>query len=58
MLLNMNAEIQRFLVTHVHRDRYTMAVALRREFGLGREEFVAGRLRRTDLDGISHYAKA
>ena len=41
------AEIQRFLVTHVHRDHYTMAVALRREFGvrisLGRDE--AGTLR-------------
>ena len=27
-------EIRRFLVTHVHRDHYTMAVTLRREFGL------------------------
>ncbi|OBK63282.1 MBL fold metallo-hydrolase [Mycobacterium colombiense] len=26
-------DITRFLVTHVHRDHYTMAVALRREFG-------------------------
>jgi glyoxylase-like metal-dependent hydrolase (beta-lactamase superfamily II) len=36
------AETRRFLVTHVHRDHYTMAVALRREFGtrvtLGRGE--------------------
>jgi len=41
------AEVRRFLVTHVHRDHYTMAVALRREFGvpvaLGRGE--AGTLR-------------
>jgi glyoxylase-like metal-dependent hydrolase (beta-lactamase superfamily II) len=27
------ADIRRFLVTHVHRDHYTMAVAIRREFG-------------------------
>ena len=26
-------DIERFLITHVHRDHYTMAVALRREFG-------------------------
>src|SRR5439155_25311410 len=25
--------IRRFLVTHAHRDHYTMAIALRREFG-------------------------
>jgi glyoxylase-like metal-dependent hydrolase (beta-lactamase superfamily II) len=41
------AEVKRFLVTHVHRDHYTMAVVLRREFGtpvaLGRGE--AGTLR-------------
>jgi glyoxylase-like metal-dependent hydrolase (beta-lactamase superfamily II) len=41
------ADIRRFLVTHVHRDHYTMAVAIRREFGtriaLGRGE--AGTLR-------------
>jgi glyoxylase-like metal-dependent hydrolase (beta-lactamase superfamily II) len=39
--------VRRFLVTHVHRDHYTLAVALRREFGmrisLGRDE--AGTLR-------------
>jgi glyoxylase-like metal-dependent hydrolase (beta-lactamase superfamily II) len=39
--------VRRFLVTHVHRDHYTMAVAVRREFGtriaLGRGE--AGTLR-------------
>ena len=27
------ADVRRFLVTHVHRDHYAMAVALRREFG-------------------------
>jgi len=27
------ADIRRFLVTHVHRDHYTQAVAVRREFG-------------------------
>ncbi len=41
------SEVRRFLVTHVHRDHYTMAVLLRREFGLriglGRGE--AGTLR-------------
>jgi glyoxylase-like metal-dependent hydrolase (beta-lactamase superfamily II) len=41
------ANVHRFLVTHVHRDHYTLAVTLRREFGmrisLGREE--AGTLR-------------
>lgn len=40
-------DVRRFLVTHVHRDHYTMAVALRRELGLriglGRGE--AGTLR-------------
>jgi glyoxylase-like metal-dependent hydrolase (beta-lactamase superfamily II) len=28
------ADVRRFLVTHVHRDHYTQAVALRREFGM------------------------
>ncbi len=36
------ADVQQFLVTHVHRDQYTQAVALRREFGgtiaLGEQE--------------------
>lgn len=27
-------DVRRFLVTHVHRDHYTLAVALRREFGM------------------------
>ncbi|HXV92973.1 MAG TPA: MBL fold metallo-hydrolase, partial [Pseudonocardia sp.] len=35
-------DVRRFLVTHIHRDHYTQAVALRREFGarvaLGRGE--------------------
>lgn len=39
------ADIQRFLVTHVHRDHYTQAVAVRREFGtrvaLGAEELAS-----------------
>ena len=43
------AGVRRFLVTHVHRDHYTLAVTLRREFGmrisLGRGE--AGTLRYT-----------
>ncbi len=38
------SDVGRFLVTHVHRDHYTLAVALRREFGmrvsLGRGEAV------------------
>ena len=37
-------DVRRFLVTHIHRDHYTQAVALRREFGahvaLGRGEEV------------------
>ncbi|MBN9097510.1 MAG: MBL fold metallo-hydrolase [Pseudonocardia sp.] len=36
------ADVRRFLVTHVHRDHYTLAVTLRREFGMrvsiGRDE--------------------
>ena len=28
------AGVRRFLVTHVHRDHYTLAVTLRREFGM------------------------
>ncbi|HET6503858.1 MAG TPA: MBL fold metallo-hydrolase [Amycolatopsis sp.] len=41
-------DISQFLVTHVHRDHYTQAVALRREFGgkiaLGRDEETSLRL--------------
>jgi glyoxylase-like metal-dependent hydrolase (beta-lactamase superfamily II) len=49
------ADIRRFLVTHVHRDHYTMAVAVRREFGtriaLGEGEAGTLRLLR---EGVSH----
>jgi glyoxylase-like metal-dependent hydrolase (beta-lactamase superfamily II) len=38
------ADIRRFLITHVHRDHYTQAVALRREFG-NRVSLGAGELR-------------
>jgi glyoxylase-like metal-dependent hydrolase (beta-lactamase superfamily II) len=48
------AGVKRFLVTHVHRDHYTMAVTLRREFGmrisLGHAE--AGTLRAIRDPGI------
>jgi glyoxylase-like metal-dependent hydrolase (beta-lactamase superfamily II) len=41
-------DVRRFLVTHVHRDHYTQAVALRREFGgriyLGEREAAALRM--------------
>jgi glyoxylase-like metal-dependent hydrolase (beta-lactamase superfamily II) len=41
-------DVSRFLMTHVHRDHYTLGVALRREFGnklsLGRGETDALRL--------------
>jgi glyoxylase-like metal-dependent hydrolase (beta-lactamase superfamily II) len=47
-------DVSRFLITHVHRDHYTQAVALRREFGtrisLGTEErpslelYISGRV--------------
>lgn len=35
------ADIRRFLVTHIHRDHYTLGIALRREFGT-RVELGAG----------------
>ena len=45
------ASVRRFLVTHVHRDHYTLAVTLRREFGmrisLGRDEAGRSAWRRT-----------
>jgi glyoxylase-like metal-dependent hydrolase (beta-lactamase superfamily II) len=48
-------DIRRFLVTHVHRDHYTMAVAVRREYGtriaLGRGEAGTLRLERDDVPG-------
>ena len=34
LLDNSLANVRRFLVTHVHRDHYTLAVTLRREFGM------------------------
>jgi len=44
------ASVRRFLVTHVHRDHYTLAVTLRREFGmrisLGRAEAATLRIAR------------
>jgi glyoxylase-like metal-dependent hydrolase (beta-lactamase superfamily II) len=52
------ADIRRFLVTHVHRDHYTMAVALRREgravVGLGSgEKPTLDLLQRTDRNPLS-----
>ena len=44
------SDVRRFLVTHVHRDHYSQAIALRREFGtrvsLGRDEAPSLRLLR------------
>ncbi|WP_236794333.1 MBL fold metallo-hydrolase [Amycolatopsis sp. GM8] len=40
-------DISQFLVTHVHRDHYTQAVALRREFG---NRVALGELERTSLE--------
>jgi glyoxylase-like metal-dependent hydrolase (beta-lactamase superfamily II) len=40
-------DISRFLVTHVHRDHYTQAVVLRREFGT---DIALGQGERTTLD--------
>lgn len=62
-------DITRFLVTHVHRDHYTQAVTVRREFGtrvslgLGeRESIVAmnddGREGQTQLDLLVRYGAA
>jgi glyoxylase-like metal-dependent hydrolase (beta-lactamase superfamily II) len=52
------ANVHRFLVTHVHRDHYTLAVTLRREFGmrisLGRDE--AGTLRVAQDPGANPWA--
>ncbi|MGA2826980.1 MAG: MBL fold metallo-hydrolase [Streptosporangiaceae bacterium] len=49
------AGVRRFLVTHVHRDHYTLAVTLRREFGmritLGRGEAATLRTARDRLAG-------
>lgn len=42
-------DVRRFLVTHVHRDHYTQAVVLRREFGI---RIALGRGERPALDAI------
>jgi glyoxylase-like metal-dependent hydrolase (beta-lactamase superfamily II) len=42
--------VRRFLVTHVHRDHYTQAVALRREFGM---RVALGRGERPGLEELS-----
>ena len=44
-------DISRFLVTHVHRDHYTMAVALRRETGA---RVALGRGEKPTLDLLQH----
>ncbi|HEX5407756.1 MAG TPA: MBL fold metallo-hydrolase [Pseudonocardiaceae bacterium] len=43
------ADVRRFLVTHVHRDHYTQAVVLRREFGT---EIALGKGEQPTLDRI------
>jgi glyoxylase-like metal-dependent hydrolase (beta-lactamase superfamily II) len=43
------SDVRRFLVTHVHRDHYTQAVVLRREFGM---QVSLGEGERTSLDVI------
>jgi glyoxylase-like metal-dependent hydrolase (beta-lactamase superfamily II) len=51
------ADISRFLVTHAHRDHYTLAVLLRREFGTriglgaGERASIAALMARTDRFG-------
>ncbi len=61
------SDIRQFLVTHIHRDHYTQAVALRREVGakvaLGSGEkpnldAITDRLRGNNGDGISHLQRA
>jgi glyoxylase-like metal-dependent hydrolase (beta-lactamase superfamily II) len=44
------ADVRRFLVTHVHRDHYTQAVVLRREFG---NEIALGKGEQPTLDRIA-----
>lgn len=44
------ADVRRFLVTHLHRDHYTQAVVLRREFG---SPIALGRGERPSLDRIN-----
>ena len=43
-------DVRRFLVTHIHRDHYTQAVALRREFGM---RVALGRGEQRGLDTIN-----
>jgi glyoxylase-like metal-dependent hydrolase (beta-lactamase superfamily II) len=43
------ADVHRFLITHVHRDHYTQAVVLRREFGM---RVALGRGEQRSLDTI------
>jgi glyoxylase-like metal-dependent hydrolase (beta-lactamase superfamily II) len=43
-------DVRRFLVTHVHRDHYTQAVVLRREFG---NEIAVGKGEQPTLDLVS-----
>jgi glyoxylase-like metal-dependent hydrolase (beta-lactamase superfamily II) len=43
-------DVRRFLVTHVHRDHYTQAVALRREYGM---RVALGRGERPALDALN-----
>ncbi|WP_214407824.1 MBL fold metallo-hydrolase [Pseudonocardia lacus] len=49
------ADIRRFLVTHIHRDHYTQAVALRREFGM---KVALGRGEQPGLEAIHSPANA
>jgi glyoxylase-like metal-dependent hydrolase (beta-lactamase superfamily II) len=44
------ADVRRFLVTHIHRDHYTQAVVLRREFGM---HVALGRGERPGLEVLS-----
>ena len=43
-------DVRRFLVTHIHQDHYTQAVALRREFGM---EVALGKGEQPSLDIVS-----
>jgi glyoxylase-like metal-dependent hydrolase (beta-lactamase superfamily II) len=47
-------DVRRFLVTHVHRDHYTQAVVLRREFG---NEIAVGKGEQPTLDLVSGLAR-
>jgi len=47
-------DVTRFLVTHIHRDHYTQAVALRREYGM---RVALGRGERHGLDTINDPAR-